>query len=757
MAENLERTKMVRYELFSKALGLLILDQEPRGYDNDTRSYNRDKDSRGILIKTKIKLEFFGEGAEYLTTLSEQKGISEKVLLTKYVRDTKSLYESWKFRYIQELDMGKYKFVSRQRSVTVDATEGGLFSDVNNRKSDKYDILTNESADGINIGDLNTRRFIPTPRGIFRQSLLRGTNKDNNKDSYRLNSQRAKNEGAFIRRAIPLTEVYNYDTEDVIAPWNSDISYNDLVPHSSFDGFEVFAGNQFVYQAEIQKILKIKIDLTFKISGINQHRVTNKVIGVDIIKTELANNVDMVSSRRVLLNVTSPQDHIGEEYTVSYESDDEGDIFEIGDSMSFCLFSTANLNGSLLTNDAFVDVFFSVTNSQITIQDKTDYDVTEGKCLKPFDLFERLIAKMTGINDSFKSTIFGPGGKYENFVVDNGFWARGFPDVEIDADGNEDRIQFNTSFKEAYEAYNYLEPLTWFIEVEGNKEVVRIEEATYTMKNFVGLVLPSVDNITHQTSKIDFFSNITIGHNKSLEYDDANGIEEPNGKSEFVTHIKRSESKYIILSAYRFDPIGYETTRRKYHYAFPKTDTERDSHIWMHDTKVDNNGIHTHNLWEDLDSEGNPFFEYAPKGIFDPETAWNLRLSPMNRLFYGHGYSVKRGLYHFRNAKIRFASSNSNQNMITQRTGEIELAESGNIVINAIEKPRIEATISNLNFRMTQEIEDTLLDFTEVNGEKVPNYFGLIQYTENGDLRYGRLSKLDGDSESELTTQKARL
>ena len=246
-----------------------------------------------------------------------------------------------------------------------------------------------------------------------------------------------------------------------------------------------------------------------------------------------------------------------------------------------------------------------------------------------------------------------------------------------------------------------------------------------------------------------FFSNIEIGHNKSLEYDDANGIEEANGRSQLTTHIKRSESKYSIISPFRFDPIGYEITRRKYHYAFPKTDTERDSHIWMHDTKVDAQGIHTHNLWADR-------FDSAPTGIFDPETAWNLWLSPMNRLFYGHGYSIKRGLYHFRDAKIRFASSNANQNLRTIISG-FELHEGGNITISDIEKPRIEATTSNLTFKMTQEIEDTLLGFTEIDGELVPNYFGLIEYLEKGDLRYGRLTKLNGEDESKLIMQKARL
>lgn len=750
MSENIERVKSVRYELYSKALGTLVLDQVPKGYDSDTRSYIRNKDSRGIDIKTTINLEFFGAGAEYLTSISNSFGISEKVLLTKWVKDTLSLSESWKFRYIQELDMGKFKRISRTGNVTVDATEGGLHSDIDNRKSDKYDLLNNESADGINIGDLNTQRFVPTPRGIFRESLLR----DNDQNNFKVNSSRAKQETTAIRRAIPLKEIYNYDTDDVIAPWNSFEEYNDKIPHSRYNAVNVDPGNQFIYRAEVRKILRIKMDITFKITNVVYNRTSFEEIGIDLVRTDIQDNLDTVQSREVLLSVEEPQNKIGNEYVVSY---DEELIFEAGESISICFFTSASLGGSAFTSDSYIDLYYSVTNSQITIQDSTNYEVSESKCLKPFDLFERLVAKITGKNNLFKSTIFGVGGKYENFVIDNGFWARGFPDLIIDADGNEDRIQLNTSFEEAFEAFNYLEPLTYFIEIVGDKEVVRIEEATYTMQNFIGLSLAAVDNIEHEESKVDYFQKIEIGHKKSLEYDDANGVEEPNGRSEFTSHIKRAENTYSIISNFRFDPIGYETTRRKYHYAFPKTDTKRDTHIWMHDTKVDNTGLHTHNLWDDLDSEGNPFFEYAPKGIFDPDTAWNLRLSPMNRLFEGHGYSVKRGLYHYPKLKIRFASSNANQNMITQRTGEIELPESGNITIEDIEKPRIEAKKINLTFKMTQAIEDQILDFTKINGELVPNYFGLIEFTEDNELVYGRLTKLDGDEESKLIMQKARL
>ena len=105
---------------------------------------------------------------------------------------------------------------------------------------------------------------------------------------------------------------------------------------------------------------------------------------------------------------------------------------------------------------------------------------------------------------------------------------------------------------------------------------------------------------------------------------------------------------------------------------------------------------------------------------------------------------------------VRFRSSNSNQNLKTVING-FELHEGGNISIGDLEKPRIEAETSSMSFRMTQEIETQLLGFTDIGDDRVPNYFGLIEYLEKGELRYGRLNKLDANKESNLKIQNSRL
>tara|TARA_R110002111_G_scaffold74789_3_gene118726 strand:- start:356 stop:871 length:516 start_codon:yes stop_codon:yes gene_type:complete len=171
----------------------------------------------------------------------------------------------------------------------------------------------------------------------------------------------------------------------------------------------------------------------------------------------------------------------------------------------------------------------------------------------------------------------------------------------------------------------------------------------------------------------------------------------------------------------------------------------------MHDARYLSDGSYTHNLWNNTG-----MLDELPKGVFRPENLWNFRLSPMNRLYYGHGYSIKRGLYHYPKSGIRFSSSNSNQNLITKQNG-IEIKENTLVVVEDIPKAKVEAEKINFTFKMSQLIETRLLGFTKINNLFVPNYFGLVKYIEKSEEKYGRLIKLDTKDEAKITLIKARL
>jgi len=732
---NIERTNKVYYELYSKALGTLRIN-EPKGWGDDTRSFKRDKESRAIIIKTEIKLEFFGKAAEFISTIFRGFGVSERILLSKYEKDVKSINEKWKLRYVQEIDLAnEFKEDSRTGAVTVKAKEGGLFDDIDNRYDEEYNILDNESADGVDIGNLVTSKLQTDEKELFIESLLEAEEVD-----YRINSHSFRDQYVTTSRSIPLDEVFISDRSSIQDP-----SGLNEAKHNGIE--DIDPQDQFILNSDSKKELRIKLDLYFTIKNIDRHRARGFVLRVYFRRAKKVNGDIIFDSAEELISIEDPEDKIGQTFTL--DTFDRDITVEEGESLSF-IFTMHAFLGDGIFGAGEVYTYLDA-ESKLSIEDKTKFPTSINRCIRPFDLFDRLIAKITGKKGLFRSSIFDIGGEYEGMVIDNGFWARGFPDVYTDKDGEEKRIQFNTSFKDAYNSFNYLEPLCWFVELEGNKQVLRLEKATHTMQNFVGIKLDAVDDISHESSGKDFFSSIELGHDGDLDYEEINGLDETNGKSKFSTHISNNDSKYSVVSKYRTDATPYELIRRVSFSEFPNKDTPRDDDIWIHDAKKTSfiERKYVHKLWFD-------YFDEKPTGIFSPDTAWNLMLSPMNRLLYGHGYSIKRGLYHYPNKSVRFNSSNANQNLKTVKDG-LQLHEAGSVKVREMEKPRVEPEKTTFSFKMTQEIEDMFNGITNINLKNVPNYFGLIEYSEKGEKRYGRIVKLSGNEKSKLEIINAKL
>lgn len=756
--ENIERTNTVIYKLYSKVLGTENI-TEPEGWNEDVRSLERDKDSKAILQKIEIDLKFFGSGASYLRTIYNSFGISEKVLITKYEKSLYSLSEDWKVRYVQEIDMASYKEDERTGEVTVKATEGGLYYDIKNRVKDDYDLLVNESADGKDIGELPTQLLQPRVRDIFVESLF-----DLNRSGYSVSTSAIETGGYDIgdepdqhfARTLPLTNVFNSDSADVYEPIRADNTYNG---GEDFDYRLFEEQHAFFYRAEQDKTIRVRLEGTFTIDSLYERNSRKEKFYISFVKGGIdEQDRDVQLEREVLWEVNNVKDNIGASFTLNPGDFDREIFLQKGESLAFHI-EVSNIqeaDGGILSGTSKARIRINSTG-ELRVQDTTEYSITINKCIKPYDLFDRLIAKITGHTGLFRSSLFEEGGKYENYVVDNGFWARGFPDSYTE-DEKEVKIQFKTSFQDAFDAFSYIEPLCWYVDYEGNQQVIRVESAKHTLQNFIGVELPAVDKIDIQASDKDYFSTIEIGHEGSLEYEEINGLDEYNGKSEFNSYLTRSEQKYTVSSPYRFDSIGYELIRRKPFRNYPKEDTDRDEDIWIHDCKFISRPIflglyidvYTHNNWVDLGHD------QAPTGIYGADSAWNLRLTPMNVLREGHGYSIIRGLYHKKNEYLRFSSSKSNQNLVTYKNGE-EVSESGKIQIKNIDKNKVQATKVNLTIKMTQELEDQFLGFTKVGDKRVPNYFGLIKYKINGQDQFGRLVKLSGGGDTKLELIKAGL
>ncbi|MEL4307433.1 hypothetical protein [Joostella sp. CR20] len=739
---NIERNNTVAYYLDSNELGYQLLKQEPKGWDNDTKSWERDTDSKSIPSKTNISLEFFGDGAAYLNTLSNTWG-DVRCRLLKFERDPLDLAEQMKLSFIQELNLKTRKANYKTGGVTIEATEGGLFQDIDSRKDQEYDLKDRFSADGENIGSLLTYKFTPLPRQIDRRSLLEADASDN---QFILYSGEWRDTRADAYAGIPMVINYNSHQEDVKAVTRAIPTGDNGHSQNVTVGTPQRTGDQFFLRADRTITINLDLSLKFKITDINQDDADDKLFKIIFITStydEASGEIQLKTIENIRI-FNSPTAILGKTQTVNWSK--QNLVVNEGESLSICYYSYGNYDGGATGgSDNKANYYITAEQADLKIQDQTPFEVTTGKCIKLFDVFNRLAAKITGKQNLVRSSLFGVGGELENVVVDNGFWARNFPDVYEDENGEEKTTQLVTSWEDCFKAAQYWRPLTWFTKLEGNKEVIYVEDAKYTQNNFVGIDLGNVDNVSDEVSGDNFFKSLEFGMEGDIEYEEVNGLDEYNGKSKFTTYRDRAEQIYTATTPYRVDAMGYEITRRKQYSDYPTEDTDRDEDIWMHDAKVEGNG-YTHRDWRDD-------FSQAPKGIFNPDSAWNLRLSPANRMMYGHSYAFNCALFHFQNKKVRFNSSNANSNLITYTNGK-ELKENGEYSVKDFELPLVVPKLLNLEFRLTKKILNQIEGVTRIEFNntfiEVPNVFGRVKFTYKGEEYYGRLIKLDTDEQSKM-------
>lgn len=739
--DNIERVNTVYFELYSSNLGRKTIN-EPDGWNEDFLTLERDKDSKDIRKKIEIDLEFTGEGASYLSNLYYGYGVAPNCLISKYQKSNTSVDEVYNLVYVQRIDLSKFTRDNDTGVVKVKAYEGGLFDLIKNRYDDKVDILGQYSLDGDFIGELKTQAFQPVERKIFLKSLLEGE-----RDRYRIGTGYWDSQfGIHSGRPVPFEIVYKSDASGDIQIPSFALEVHDDgrdrgAPTDPIEGFEVGSDLPLFYEAEESKTIVLNVNIDFKIVEFEERFVKGtSLFSIRYIKSKrnqdnIQELVDFEDLTEIILKDNVGVENSVDNWTKTVE-------LEEGESISIIYTTRVSINSPLFKN-GYANTFVN-SKATIALTDTTTYAPSIGRVIKPIDLFERLVAKITGKTGLLRSETFGEGGDMEFNVVNNGFFARGFPDTYVGESEEDIAIQFNTSFKEAFEAFSAITPMCWITQKEGNIEVVRVEPEKYTQQNFIGVEIENAEEIKEKCSEKDQFSIIELGHAGDLDYEEVNGLDEPNGKATFSTHLGKSINKtYSKVGKYRFDSQGYELIRRVTYKSFPFEDTDRDEDIWIHDAKPFG-AILTHRSWYDD-------FSSEPKGINFPDSAWNLMFSPMNLLINGHGSSVKRCLYHSPNDYVRFSASNANQNLITYLDGS-EHKESGKVRVGELPKQRIKADKVDMTLKVTPAIREQL---DGVNEKGVRNIFGLVSYLEQGNRKYGRIIKLTSGENSKLQLIKA--
>src|SRR5690606_19751131 len=226
----------------------------------------------------------------------------------------------------------------------------------------------------------------------------------------------------------------------------------------------------------------------------------------------------------------------------------------------------------------------------------------------------------------------------------------------------------------------------------------------------------------------NFFQSVEVGYEKGGEYKEAMGLDEFNIRNSYTTCIRKLDNKFTKISKYRADSYGIEFARRKPFSQYSTEDTSYDQDVFFIDCQpsLRNHVFRSVRLWS-------TDFPNIPTGIYSPETAFNLRLSPMNILLR-HGWVINSGLTKYPLQKIKYASSKGNSNLKTL------YQENGDIINGELENARYVPEIIEFDHVCHSTIMNQLEKKVIVINEEIRSCYGLIEFiNENGELEKGYL------------------
>lgn len=723
----------VRYKLQHNDYGSLVI-TEPIGWREDEKEYARNKEHHGVFAKFSNSLKFIDDGATYIQNVYNIYGINAEI---KLVRDERHPHtDVWTRSYDGFLDLSTYQV--EKGEISVKFNSGGLEQLLKTRQSEKVEIERATTMDGDYMMALDTKKVALDGRRIFLRTKLEITENSTNREA---NASIESNAGNTRHQTvgIPLTANPNshQDIVRTVTPGiNGTESTGDL-------------GMMFMFDLSRSRVFDFKLNLSFN-AFVQQYEYVNWGL-YHVCLTIYKNGFDFDLKERIALYELednhpwfgADRDSTMTPFTWPIQASYQNTSFTLlpGESVALECFLKADFHTD---NNAGIRVFAQNILADFTIEENSNFPSTRSKMILAHELGDRLTKIITNKPNAFYSEVLGRTdiGYQQNGDAGwtgfaHGMWIRGFDKLPIPQEGPpkiENKYKaFSTSFKDYMQSLTAIWNLGMGIERVGYNERIRIEPLSYFYNRNVMIKLPNqVKKVKRSIAKEHYCSSVEIGYEKGGEYEEAMGLDEYNARSNFITVINKLKQAFTAVSKYRADMYGMEFARRKQKQNFPSEDTSYDQDIWALDLKLMFGDNYKLRPWQDD-------FSQEPTGVYSPETATNLRFSPVNMLFR-HGWVIAAGLTKYATDYVRYGSSTANSNLKTKLDGRPAYAENDDIINSELPKPRFVPEWIEFEHLLDFELNQKLEGITIVDGKEIQNFYGQIEFiNENGDLERGYL------------------
>lgn len=715
----------VRYTLYNKIQGSLII-EEPIGWHDDEKELARHEQYHGIVSKFSNSSKFIGNGKEFIQLVYDIEGINAEIKLKREERHPKT--DVWTLSYSGYLDLSTWETENNQLSVKFNSA--GIEQLLKSRESEQVEIDRLTTIDGKVIPEINVIQVELEGRRIFLKTKYTVKSTENSITLY--NQTNGQTRGCTASVPLFLLNKSHENAHSII----SGTSVGDNSWDRTGNGE---TGNMFFAVSDVDRVLNLKFNLKFTVDILSFDDINFFRFWVRLVTYQ--NGIDYNFKENTVL-LTSDNFEFLNNNTFQFNFDQTITILA-GESLG--LVFDQNFDGRNGFS-AHLEIKLKDIECEMYIDEDSFHEKSTTKSVLGHELIERLVTISTNKENSFYSDFLGRNdlgyqvdGKASLNGFSHGFWVREFDKLPVPSEIPKVENLFKpltTSFKDAINSLDAIWNIGIGIETIGNKERVRLEELSYFYNNNVTIRLPfQVKNIKRSVATNYYFSSLEFGNEKGGSYDEACGLDEYNSKSTFTTIINRVKENYSKISKYRFDSYGMEFARRKPKSLNDTEDTSYDTDIFIMDLKRSATSIFKERKWQDD-------FEQVPTGIFSPETATNLRFSPLNCLLR-HSWWFSGGLKKYATDYIRYGSSVANSQLKTKLIGGNEYSENGNIINSELQSARFFPEWIEFEYKCDFDVMQLVEGTTTIAGKKIKNFYGLVEFiNENNEKEKGFLFNL---------------
>lgn len=694
---------IVRYTLRHKTLKSIEID-EPEGWEKSETVFKKAKDYDGIFLDLQSQVTFSGNGAKRINEVYEI-GIKEKLQLIKDIKHpTKDI---WTNVYSSFISLKSRKLIGGK--VTVNLNSSSLQQLLKSKESEQIELDRLDDLNGNPIPPLKTETLISEGRDI---NLISDS-------KYQTGAHLAKMDGStqgtgHSNYQCILSELVSQSDDNFHAQTSVDFKTN-YVPVSQMEGR---TSNMFFIN-DTEDTLDLTFDINFfaelKFTQGNDDHPISRDMRIVLLKFKNGldyDNMEIVQDLYQFQHTFVPN----EVYTNTFEINSKISVtVEPGESLSIASksFRGSSINFNTMLQEELQPVIF-----KIHIERNSFFKTTTFKFITAYQEVKRILLILTGRDDILQSEALTTGVASMTGVT-HGFWVRGF-DKEPQDDSNKFK-SYTTSLKEARQSYFALWNLKMGINKVGYKEYVTMEERDGYYNKNVGAKLKDLvdyDDIEVTTAEKYIYSGFEFGYKKGGKYEAIHGLDEPNTKTTMPTTIDVLKNIYKAVSPYRSDSYGLEQVRRKQREQFPTTDTPFDNDKFLLDT-IQSGTHRRHAKWQN-------HYEAKPTGIFSPNTATELRHSPM-QMMLRHSKYISSGFIKYPNDYVRYGGSVGNSKMTTRLQGGVDISENGDIKNSDLGKSRFVPTYFTFPYNIGFDLIETIKGTTIVNGKEIQNKNALIE------------------------------